>query len=104
MRPSRRHAGAPPQAAAGEGRGPRLRRTPLRPPDNGVFESLRAWRKDEATRQSVPAYVIFPDRTLAEIALAKPRTIDELAAIHGVGASKLDRYGLDVLRVVREAA
>jgi len=68
------------------------------------FEALRAWRKEEATRQAVPAYVIFPDRTLEEIAAQRPRNLDALAEVHGVGASKLDRYGLDVLRVLREAA
>ncbi|WP_338662663.1 DNA helicase RecQ [Pararoseomonas sp. SCSIO 73927] len=73
------------------------------PVETGVFDALRAWRKEEATRQSVPAYVIFPDRTLAEIAAQRPRTLDGLAEVHGVGASKLDRYGLDVLRVLREA-
>ncbi|HEY8613593.1 MAG TPA: DNA helicase RecQ [Roseomonas sp.] len=73
------------------------------PAEAGVFDALRAWRKEEATRQSVPAYVIFPDRTLADIAAQKPRTLDDLASVHGVGASKLDRYGLDVLRVLREA-
>lgn len=68
-----------------------------------TFEALRAWRKEEATRQAVPAYVIFPDRTLEEIAARRPGNIDALASVHGVGASKLERYGQDVLRVLRQA-
>ncbi|WP_426957270.1 DNA helicase RecQ [Muricoccus radiodurans] len=96
-------------AAAMEAAKPRKRqRSSFQPPaasggDTAAFDVLRAWRKEEATRQSVPAYVIFPDRTLADIAAQRPRTLDDLAMIHGVGASKLDRYGLDVLRVLRDA-
>jgi ATP-dependent DNA helicase RecQ len=71
------------------------------PVEAGVFEALRTWRKEEATRQAVPAYVIFPDRTLADIAAEKPRNLDQLASVHGVGASKLERYGEEVLRVLR---
>jgi ATP-dependent DNA helicase RecQ len=52
----------------------------------------------------VPAYVIFHDATLQAIAELKPASIDELAAVGGIGAKKLDRYGWDVLRVVREEA
>jgi ATP-dependent DNA helicase RecQ len=73
------------------------------PVEAGVFEALRAWRKEEATRQAVPAYVIFPDRTLADIAAERPRNLDQLASVHGVGASKLERYGEEVLRVLRSA-
>jgi ATP-dependent DNA helicase RecQ len=65
-----------------------------------LFEKLREWRRAEAQAQQVPAYVIFQDRTLAEIAAAKPRSLDQLGAISGVGASKLQRYGAAVLQVV----
>ena len=74
------------------------------PAEAGSFEALRSWRKEEATRQSVPAYVIFPDRTLEEIAARRPGNIDALASVHGVGASKLERYGQAVLRVLRDSA
>jgi len=50
-------------------------------------------RMDLARRQDVPAYVIFPDRTLMEMASRRPKTIAELATIHGVGTAKLKRYG-----------
>jgi ATP-dependent DNA helicase RecQ len=67
-----------------------------------LFEKLREWRKAEAQAQSVPAYVIFQDRTLAEIAAARPRRLDALGAIPGVGRTKLERYGAAVLRLLAE--
>ena len=70
------------------------------PDDQGLFEALRAWRSGEAKRQRVPPYVIFSDRTLAEIALRKPGNRDRLMAVSGVGESKLARYGAAVIAVV----
>ncbi len=71
--------------------------------DRPIFEALRTWRKEEAQAQQVPAYVIFPDRTLAEIARSRPGNMAALAPVAGVGQAKLDRYGEAVLRVVRNA-
>jgi ATP-dependent DNA helicase RecQ len=67
------------------------------------FESLRAWRAETARAQNVPAYVIFHDRTLREIALARPGDLDALAGIGGVGAGKLERYGEALLRQLAQA-
>jgi ATP-dependent DNA helicase RecQ len=69
---------------------------------DALFEALRAWRKREAERQGLPAYMIFSNETLASIAAARPADARDLAEIPGVGRSKLDRYADDVLRVVRE--
>jgi ATP-dependent DNA helicase RecQ len=69
----------------------------------GLFDALRAWRAAEAKAQSVPPYVIFHDATLREIAAARPAGLDELGQIRGVGASKLARYGRQVLEVVQKA-
>ena len=69
--------------------------------DNPAFDALREWRKSEAKAQSVPAYVIFHDRTLAEIAERMPANLDQLAEVPGVGATKLERYGDAVLEVMR---
>ncbi|WGM45417.1 ATP-dependent DNA helicase RecQ [Brevundimonas sp. NIBR10] len=66
------------------------------------FETLRAWRRDRAAEQHVPPYVIFQDKTLLEIATRQPSTPDALAAISGVGQSKLDRYGKGVLAALTE--
>jgi ATP-dependent DNA helicase RecQ len=71
--------------------------------DRPLFEALRNWRKAEAARQHVPPYVIFHDRTLLDIAGARPTTAAALAKTGGVGQGKLDRYGAAVLKVVREA-
>ena len=64
------------------------------------FDSLRSWRSEVARSHGVPAYVIFHDATLREIALNQPQTLDELGAISGVGARKLEAYGEELLRCV----
>ncbi|HEX4181598.1 MAG TPA: DNA helicase RecQ [Caulobacteraceae bacterium] len=69
--------------------------------DMALFEALRAWRREEAARQSVPPYVIFHDSTLADIARERPRGAGALSKIGGVGQGKLDRYGEAVLAIVR---
>ncbi|HPA37216.1 MAG TPA: DNA helicase RecQ [Phenylobacterium sp.] len=66
-----------------------------------VFEALRTWRRDEAARQHLPPYVIFHDRTLAEIAVRRPGGLSDLAAISGVGEGKLARYGAAVMDVLK---
>jgi ATP-dependent DNA helicase RecQ len=74
----------------------------LTPDDALRFEALRAWRRQEAARQHLPPYVIFQDKTLAEIARRRPASPADLSAITGVGESKLQRYGSAVLGVLRE--
>jgi len=64
------------------------------------FEALRTWRAATAREQNVPAYVIFHDRTLREIALRRPSAITELATVPGVGAAKLERYGSQLLEIL----
>jgi ATP-dependent DNA helicase RecQ len=71
--------------------------------DRGLFEQLRTWRAETAKGAGVPAYVVFPDATLAAIAAARPATLDQLFAISGVGAKKLESYGDAVLAVVADA-
>ncbi|MGC5039401.1 DNA helicase RecQ [Streptomyces sp. DT190] len=65
-----------------------------------AFEALRAWRAEQAREQGVPAYVIFHDATLREIALAWPGSVSELGGISGVGEKKLVTYGEGVLGVL----
>jgi ATP-dependent DNA helicase RecQ len=67
-----------------------------------LFDALRNWRRDRAAEQGVPPYVIFHDRTLLDIAARRPASLDQLAHCGGVGQSKLDRYGAEVLRVVSD--
>nr|WP_212911721.1 DNA helicase RecQ [Streptomyces sp. TS71-3] len=68
-----------------------------------LFEALRAWRATQAKENAVPAYVIFHDATLREIAATRPTTLAELGGISGVGEKKLMTYGEGVLEVLAEA-
>jgi ATP-dependent DNA helicase RecQ len=76
----------------------------LQPADQPVFEALRALRAELAREQNLPAYVIFHDATLRAMASQRPRNLDELARVNGVGASKLERYGERMLAVLRASA
>nr|BFE66591.1 DNA helicase RecQ [Dactylosporangium thailandense] len=67
-----------------------------------VFEHLRAWRAATAKEQSVPAYVIFHDATLRQIATSRPRTLAELSAVNGVGENKLAKFGQQILDALAE--
>ena len=73
----------------------------MEPADAALFEALRAWRRDRAAEQHVPPYVIFHDITLSAIARQRPLSADALAKVSGVGQRKLERYGADVLQIVR---
>ena len=68
--------------------------------DPALFERLRAWRAEVARRQGVPAYIIFHDRTLSELAAQKPADLAAMEALPGIGRSKLDRYGEALLEVL----
>jgi len=67
-----------------------------------LFESLRTWRTAEAKEQQVPAYVVFPDATLIELARERPVSDAALAGISGIGAKKQERYSQAVLAVIAE--
>ena len=69
-------------------------------PDDPLYSALKRWRLERATADDLPAYVVFHNSTLAEIAGRRPRDLSELGAVPGIGPTKLDRYGRDVLRVV----
>ncbi|KAB2966622.1 DNA helicase RecQ [Zoogloea sp.] len=68
-----------------------------------LLERLRAWRASTAKERNVPAYVIFHDATLRDIARQRPDSIDALGTISGVGDRKLDAYGADILGLLAEA-
>ncbi len=80
----------------------RLADAELTPEAAAVFERLRAWRSGVAKDQGMPPYVIFHDSTLREIAASPPSTLDALAAVNGVGETKLARYGQQILDVLTE--
>ncbi|MGW4425732.1 DNA helicase RecQ [Streptosporangium sp. NPDC004631] len=87
-----RAAKAPRTAKAG-----RAAVTELSDEATGVFERLRAWRAATAKEQGVPAYVVFHDATLREIATEFPSSLAELAGVSGVGENKLAKYGQEIL-------
>ena len=68
--------------------------------DETLYESLRTWRKEQATEQGKPAYVIFTDATLQSIAESKPADVDALARVPGIGPAKIEQYAESVLALV----
>lgn len=73
-------------------------KTPISDP--GLYDELRALRKRLASDAGVPAYVVFSDRTLREMAEIRPRTLGEMRSIHGIGSVKLNRYGDEFLAIL----
>ncbi len=71
------------------------------PIDAGAVERLRNLRSSLASERSVPAYVIFSNKTLEALARAMPATLDELAGVHGIGPSKVDTYGASILAALQ---
>ncbi|HZW23804.1 DNA helicase RecQ [Noviherbaspirillum sp.] len=65
-----------------------------------IFEKLRWWRVETARKHNVPAYVIFHDATMREIAKAKPASLDDLRNISGVGEKKLESYGEEIVALI----
>jgi len=70
--------------------------------DSRLFEALREKRKELADSANVPPYIVFSDKTLAEMASHLPRTAERMLEIHGVGSAKLDRYGAIFLEVIED--
>jgi ATP-dependent DNA helicase RecQ len=70
--------------------------------DRGLFEALRRKRSEIAKAQNLPPYVIFHDKTLIELASARPSSRNEMAGVPGIGETKLDRYGPAFLAVIAE--
>ena len=76
---------------------------PLSPSEQARFERLRRWRLRQAQTEGVPAYVIFHDKTLRELARRAPATLAELAGIEGIGARKRERWGEELLALLATA-
>jgi len=76
---------------------PELEQTP-------EVRALKEWRLARARAEEVPAYVVFNDRTLAELVARSPRTLAELADVPGIGPAKLERFGTDLLVALANAA
>jgi ATP-dependent DNA helicase RecQ len=70
--------------------------------EKSIFNALRAWRFETAKIHNVPAYVIFHDATLREIAIDKPARIGALKGLSGIGEKKLENYGEQIIAVVAQ--
>jgi ATP-dependent DNA helicase RecQ len=92
-----RGRGASASGSEGRSKPPPL---PLDERGTELFAALKAWRAEVAREHNLPAYVVFHDATLAEMAREQPATLDDLAGISGVGAKKLEAYGAEILRVL----
>ena len=76
--------------------------TDLSVQEQAIFEKLRWWRMETARTHNVPAYVIFHDATMREIAKAQPASLDDLRGVSGVGEKKLETYGADIVALIAE--
>jgi ATP-dependent DNA helicase RecQ len=72
--------------------------------EQAIFDKLRWWRVETARKHNVPAYVIFHDATMREIAKAKPMSINDLRHVSGVGEKKLETYGEEIITLIAELA
>jgi ATP-dependent DNA helicase RecQ len=68
-----------------------------------VYEALRTWRREVSKQHGVPAYTVFHDSTLRELASARPQSLNQLRSISGIGATKLERYGEALLSILSGA-
>ena len=89
------------QDALARDRAAPVARAMVRDEDASLLSALKARRRALAEAQSVPAYIVFTDRTLIEMAERRPGSLDAMARISGVGAAKLERYGAAFLEVIR---
>ncbi|WP_428481375.1 DNA helicase RecQ [Pyruvatibacter mobilis] len=99
---ARRARGSGSAGATGRGGRKAQPQVELSERDMELLRALKEKRTDLAQAQNVPAYVIFPDKTLIEMAMVRPSNLDQMAEIGGVGARKLEKYGAVFLDVVRK--
>ncbi|HVK93685.1 MAG TPA: DNA helicase RecQ [Noviherbaspirillum sp.] len=78
--------------------------TDLSSAEQAIFDKLRWWRVETARKHNVPAYVIFHDATMREIAKLKPASLDDLRNVSGVGEKKLETYGEEIVSLIVEMA
>ena len=96
-------------SSSGEARLPRKRRAPQPPPrpltdeERQAVSSLKKWRFAKSSELNVPAYMICPDRTLEHLVISRPSALEALNSIHGLGASKIARFGEELLEALKRA-
>ena len=75
----------------------------LTPEQQVVFKILKIWRKGKADELDMPAFVIFGDKTLRDLAQKKPSTLEELQSIYGIGEAKIEKFGAELLQELKNA-
>ncbi|HXI83319.1 MAG TPA: RecQ family ATP-dependent DNA helicase [Verrucomicrobiae bacterium] len=94
---------AKPRSSARTSKGAASKRDEPGDYDEKLFDALRAWRRDKAAALgNVPAYIIYPDRTLQELARVKPQSDAELLEVRGIGPAKARQFGKETLAMIRE--
>lgn len=83
-------------------RRPPIQLRPLTADERRVFDKLREWRRQLAARESIPVYLICPDKTLEHLVIARPRSVEELNTIFGLGEAKISRYGAEMLNQLEQ--
>lgn len=68
--------------------------------DMGVFNRLREWRAKRSRDDGVPPYILFTNKQLVEIVKTKPASLSDIEKVEGIGASKLEKYGKDILELI----
>ncbi|AGH95263.1 RecQ family ATP-dependent DNA helicase [Pseudobdellovibrio exovorus] len=76
----------------------------LTPEQQLVFRALKDWRKNKANELDVPAFVIFGDKTLRELAQINPQSLDELQNVYGIGEAKIEKFGVEILAELKLAS
>ena len=67
-----------------------------------LFERLKQWRKEKAYKERIKPYIIFSDTSLISICNSKPKNVEELLEIRGVGSKKIENYGEEILKLINE--
>lgn len=98
---------APPEGDAARAtrkrRAPQPLPRPLTKEEQRTLKSLKKWRLEKSFAERVPAYMICPDRTLEHLVMERPQTLEALNLIHGLGASRIARFGQELLEQLRQA-
>jgi superfamily II DNA helicase RecQ len=74
--------------------------TPLTEEQNQIIMALKTWRKDKSNELQQPEFMIFPNATVEALAKAKPRKMEELSSVKGLGPAKITRYGDDLMAIL----
>ena len=96
-------AAAPRRRPGRRARGPREAPAPLPADAEATEAALRTWRTERARRDAVPPYIVLSDKYLRGVAVARPRSLVALRALPGIGPTKLELYGEEILAVIAEA-